>query len=199
MPIILLSEVVPGSSPSVGGIMYPGVNSTNLTIYEQTPFEFGSWIGGRVQAFMPTKYLGTAMNNGTPANLSHCVNGFDKMTFAQGSTANAWNFWFIDAFYNIALFYKRDKVTSPNKRAASPTNSPIPIPQGQSSNQQVVLVNNTATFFNQTFNQSMWATYPNPFENYNKAMKGETELLIVRTPLALEEPHASSAKTSLNH
>jgi len=182
MPIILLSEVAPGSSPSIGGIMYPGVNSTNLTIYEQTPFEFGSWIGGRVQAFMPTKFLGTTMNNGTPANLSHCVNGFDKMTFTQGSTGNAWNFWFIDDFYNIPLFYKRDKIAKPSKRASAPTPSSIPIPSSQDTNPLVQLVNNTATFFNLTFNQSMWATYPNPFENYNKAMQGESELLIVRTP-----------------
>jgi lysophospholipase len=180
MPIILLSEVVPDSSPEIGGILYPGVNSTNLTIYEQTPFEFGSWIGGRVQAFMPTKFLGTAMNKGTPIHSNHCVNGFDKITFAQGSTGNAWNFWFIDAFYDIALFYKRDRISHMAGRDALPTSS-IPIPPTQSDNPQVILVNETASFFNQTFNQSMWATYPNPFNNYNKQMQGETDLLVVRT------------------
>ncbi|OAP62721.1 hypothetical protein AYL99_01948 [Fonsecaea erecta] len=176
MPIVLLSEVVPGSSPSVGGIMYPGVNSTNLTMYEETPFEFGSWVGGRVQAFMPTQFLGTAMNNGTPARAStnSCVNGFDKVTFAQGSTGGAWNFWLIDAFYNIALFYKKRSLLA----AEGPTPS-IPIPPSQSQNPDVILVNETATLFNQTFNQSLWGTYPNPFHNYNKKMQGETELLIV--------------------
>lgn len=92
MPIVLYTEVVPGSSPEIGKIMYPDVNASPTT-YEQTPFEFGSWIGGRVQAFFPTKYLGTSMNDGKPANSKKCVNGFDKMTFAQGSTGNAWNFW----------------------------------------------------------------------------------------------------------
>lgn len=179
MPIILLSEVVPEKSPNFGGISYPGVNSTNLTIYEQTPFEFGSWIGGRVQAFMPTKFLGTTMSKGTPTNLNSCVNGFDKITFAQGSTGNAWNFWFIDAFYNIPLFYKRDKISQIARRDAPPTSSSIPIPPTQSDNPQVILVNETASFFNQTFNQSMWATYPNPFNNYNKQMQGATDLLIV--------------------
>ncbi|KIY04123.1 uncharacterized protein Z520_00815 [Fonsecaea multimorphosa CBS 102226] len=180
MPIVLLSEVVPGSSPEVGGIMYPGVNSSNLTMYEQTPFEFGSWVGGRVQGFMPTKFLGTAMNNGTPASSNHCVNGFDKVTFAQGSTGNAWNFWFIDAFYNIPLFYKRDRVSSPPQKRSTLAGAPsVPIPQSQSDNPQVILVNETATVFNQTFNESMWGIYPNPFNNYNKKMQGEAELLIV--------------------
>lgn len=173
MPIVLYAEVVPGHSPEIGGIMYPGVNLTNLTIYEQTPFEFGSWVGGRVQAFMPTKYLGTPMNNGTPIASNHCINGFDKMTFVQGGTGNAWNFWFIDDFYNIPLFYKRDV-------NASSANSSIPIPANQMENPQVLLVNSTASVFNQTFNQSMWATYPNPFHNYNKDMGGVKELLVVR-------------------
>jgi lysophospholipase len=175
MPIVLLTEVVPGASPSIGGIMYPGVNSTNLTIYEQTPFEFGSWIGGRVQAFIPIKYLGTKMNNGTPANPARCVTGFDKMSFAQGSTGNAWNFWFIDSFYNIPLFWKRNKAV---RRQSS--SSTIPIPAFDYTDPEVILVNQTANLFNQTFNQTLWATYPNPFQGYNQSMEGESELLIVR-------------------
>jgi lysophospholipase len=187
MPIVLYSEVVPGHSPEIGGIMYPGVNSTNLTIYEQTPFEFGSWVGGRVQAFMPTRYLGTAMHNGTPIASNHCITGFDKMTFTQGGTGNAWNFWFIDDFYNIPLFYKRD-ANAPVSDAASPSaNSSIPIPLSQTQNPLVVLVNSTANIFNQTFNQSMWATYPNPFQNYNKEMGGVKELLVVRDIPNLEQ------------
>lgn len=180
MPIIALSEVVPGSSPNVSGILYPGVNSTNLTVYEQTPFEFGNWVGGRVQAFMPTKFLGTMMNNGTPANSNHCVNGFDKLTFAQGSTGNAYNFWFIDAFYNVALFYKRSRIYRLLDRDSTPPSSSIVIPPGQSANPLVQLVNQTANVFNQTFNESMWAWYPNPFRNHNKKMTGVSELLIVR-------------------
>ena len=178
MPIVLYSEVVPGSSPAIGGIMYPDPNSKSSTIYEQTPFEFGSWIGGRVQAFMPTKFLGSAMSYGMPVHSNHCVNGFDKMTFAQGSTGNAWNFWFIDAFYNVALFWKRNRLFLRSETDAA---SSIPIPPGQLlHNPQVILVNETASVFNQTFNQSMWATYPNPFLNYTEGMRGQTELLIVR-------------------
>lgn len=164
MPIIALSEVIPGESPEIKKIMYPDVSGEGPTTYEQTPFEFGNWLGGRVQAFFPTKYLGSAMNKGKPSNPDKCVNGFDKITFAQGSTGNAWNFWFIDAFYNIPLFYKRD----------------IPIPKKAAKEDgQVQLVEEVAKTFKQSFNNSMWARYPNPFNNYNKDMKGVEELLVV--------------------
>lgn len=45
MPIICLAEVVPGKSPEIGKLMFPGNNATNgfnLTSYEVTPFEFGA-------------------------------------------------------------------------------------------------------------------------------------------------------------
>lgn len=62
LPIMVFAEVVPGVSPEIGGIMYPGrteTNGFNMITYEVNPFELGSWVGGRVQAFMPTKFLGT--------------------------------------------------------------------------------------------------------------------------------------------
>ena len=94
MPLMSLAEVVPGLSPNIGGILYPGNNATNgfnLTAYEISPFYFGSWAGGRVQAFFPTKYLGTNMSDGKPTS-DQCFVGFDKLSFVQGSTANAFNF-----------------------------------------------------------------------------------------------------------
>lgn len=186
MPIVLYSEVVPGSSPSIGNILYPNVN--DATIYEQTPFEFGSWIGGRIQAFIQTKFLGTTMTKGRPAKPHQCVNGFDKMTLAQGSTGNAFNFWFIDDFYGIPLFYKRDESSSLSERANPSTNSSIPIPPSQANNPLVDLVSQTAKLFQQTFNQSMWATYPNPFRNFNQKMQDVSELLLVRHPSSLPPP-----------
>ena len=174
MPFVLFSEVIPGSSPEVGKIMYPGTSANN-TIYEQNPFETGSWIGGRVQAFIPTRFFGTSMSNGKPANSSMCVTGFDKMTFTGSTTGNAWNFWLIQDFYNIGLFVKR----AISGRQSS--GNSIPIPARQYSNPEVQLVNQTATTFHQTFNQSLWATIPNPFNNYAPAMKNVKELLFVRS------------------
>ena len=181
MPIIVLGEVIPGQSPEIGGILYPGNNETNgfnLTSYEVNPYEFGSWVGGRIQAFYPTRYLGTAMSNNSVANSSECVEGFDKFTFIQGSTASAFPAWFIDLFYDIPIFAKRGLS---RRQDGDVDDGGIEIPPSAEDNGLVFLVNQTAVNFNQTFNESMWATYPNPFEDYNAAMRGVDELLLVRT------------------
>ncbi|KAI8179597.1 Lysophospholipase 3 [Colletotrichum sp. SAR 10_75] len=183
MPILALSEVIPGQSPSIQNIMWPGRNATNgfnLTSYEVTPFEFGSWRGGRVQAFMPTMYLGTSMSNGTAQNTSECVMGFDKYTFLQGSTADAFDAWFIDDWYGVPTFAKREM----ESRQTASTN--ITVPPGKEENGEVQLVINTAQNFNQSFNDSLWATYPNPFENMNPAMQNVDNLLLLDGSMAGE-------------
>lgn len=185
MPIITLAEVVPGQSPEIGKIMYPGRNDTNgfnLTSYEVTPFEFGSWVGGRVQGFIPTQWLGTSMDNGTAQNSSQCVAGFDKFSLVQGSTTNAFCAWFIDDFYGRPIFAKR---SIHNRQQGSNETDDIPIPQGQEQSPLVQIVNETASNFQQTFNESMWATYPNPFQGYNDAMGNTSELLLVSYTLDL--------------
>ncbi|KPM39729.1 hypothetical protein AK830_g6805 [Neonectria ditissima] len=179
MPIVALVEVVPGQSPEIGRLMYPGNNETNgfnLTSYEVTPFEFGSWLGGRVQAFMPTEWLGTAMVNGKTQNDSQCVQGFDKFTFIQGSTTDAYTAYFIDDFYGIPVFAKRGL---DGRQKSAEQSDDIPIPSDQEQSPLVQLVNETASNFDQTFNESLWATYPNPFMDYNDAMNGVSELLLV--------------------
>ncbi|KAJ0340844.1 hypothetical protein COL922a_002969 [Colletotrichum nupharicola] len=184
MPILALSEVIPGQSPSIQNIMWPGRNATNgfnLTSYEVTPFEFGSWRGGRVQAFMPTMYLGTSMSNGTAQNSSECVMGFDKYTFLQGSTADAFDAWFIDDWYGVPTFAKRELES---RQTAS--NNNITVPPGKEGNGEVELVINTAQNFNQSFNDSLWATYPNPFENMNPAMQNFDNLLLLDGSMAGE-------------
>jgi lysophospholipase len=163
MPLVLLSEVIPGESPEVHEIYYPAPNIS--TIYEIGPFEFGSWVGGRVQAFIPTKYLGTSMNEGHPTNSNVCVNGFDKINFLQGSTGNAWNLWLTFKFYGFNGFYKRNAI-------------PIPDPNYG----LVKTLEEVAKAFKITFNQTLWAHYPNPFVNYNKKMANVDELLIVCCP-----------------
>ena len=181
MPIIVLAEVVPGQSPNIGGILYPGNGGNQsspifpLTSFEVTPFEFGSWAGGRVQAFMPTQYLGTAMANGTVQNSSECVVAFDKFSLIQGSTTDAFSAWFIDDFYQIPIFAKR----SLEKRQAPGPSDNVEIPPEQENNPLVNLVNQTAEAFNISFFDAMWATYPNPFKDYNEAMNNVSELLLV--------------------
>ena len=87
MPLMTYVEVIDGESPEIGGIKYPGstAGGFNLTSYEISPFEFGSWAGGRVQGFWPTKYLGTNVTAGKPYS-NQCIEGFDKMSFVVGTT-----------------------------------------------------------------------------------------------------------------
>jgi len=182
MPIITLAEVIPGQSPTIGGLMYPGDNDTNafsLTSYEVTPFEFGSWAGGRVQAFMPTKYLGSQMSNGVAQSTNSCVQGFDKFTLIQGSTTDAYTAYFIDDWYNVPVFAKRELEVRQNA-------NDIYVPPSEYDDPLVILVNETAMNFGGTFNQSLWATYPNPFKNYNQAMTNVDDLLLVDGSLSGE-------------
>ncbi len=180
MPVMAMAEVVPGSSPSADNIMYPGLNSSDLSSYEITPFEFGSWTGGRAQAFMPTQYLGAAMRKGKHQNGKKSVKGFDKFTFIQGSTADEWNGYLLEAFFNytIHLNAKRDNSGLKLAERQSPSTA-IVIPPGQEDNPQVGLSQEVAHVFNITFNQSLWATYPNPFLDYNQEMAGIDHLLLV--------------------
>jgi lysophospholipase len=156
--------------PADGGNL---TNGFNITSYEVTPFEFGSWAGGRVQAFMPTRYVGTAMTNGSVQNMSECVAAFDKFTFVQGSTTDAYSAWFIDAFYDVPIIAKRSLERRQESLEA------IPISNDQEDSPLVQLVNSTADAFNLSFSDAMWATWPNPFENYNLAMNNVSELLLV--------------------
>ncbi|KAL3601025.1 hypothetical protein FPOAC2_05278 [Fusarium poae] len=186
MPIMCFAEVVPGKSPEIGKLMFPTRNTSNLfnlTAYEVTPYEFGSWAGGRVQAFIPTKYLGTSMSDGKPQNRSECVEGFDKLTFMQGTTTNAFTAWFIDSFYGVPIFAKR---SLDKRQQVNPDINDVPIPNDEYNNPLVQLVNQTALYFDLTFNQSLWATYPNPFEGYNEDMKDVSELLLVDGSLSLD-------------
>ncbi|CEF77500.1 unnamed protein product [Fusarium graminearum] len=186
MPVMCFAEVVPGKSPEIGKLMYPTLNTSNLfnlTAYEVTPYEFGSWAGGRVQAFIPTKYLGTSMSDGKPQNRSECVEGFDKLTLMQGTTTNAFTAWFIDSFYGVPIFAKR---WLEKRQKANPDINDVPIPADEDDNPLVQLVNQTALYFDLTFNQSLWATYPNPFEDYNVDMKDVSELLLIDGSLSLD-------------
>jgi lysophospholipase len=52
------------------------LSETNKTIFEISPFEFGSWDSSTTGAFIPTMDLGTSFVKGSPAGT--CVRGFDN-------------------------------------------------------------------------------------------------------------------------
>jgi lysophospholipase len=58
----------------------------DASIYEFTPYSFGSWDSG-IRVFTPVKSLGTTYNNGQlPAN-GQCVLGFDNAGFVLGTSS----------------------------------------------------------------------------------------------------------------
>lgn len=56
-------------------------------LYEISPFEFGSW-DPNVKAFFPTKFLGTAMKNGSPEIKNICTTEFDNVGLFVGTSSN---------------------------------------------------------------------------------------------------------------
>ena len=59
----------------------------NSTIYESTPYTFGSW-DREVNYFFPMKYLGTSMQAGVPQDRNNCVTSFDVGAFIMGTSSS---------------------------------------------------------------------------------------------------------------
>jgi lysophospholipase len=54
--------------------------SLNATLYEISPYEFGSW-DERVNLFVPTQYVGSNLDNGKAAINNTCVERFDNAAY----------------------------------------------------------------------------------------------------------------------
>lgn len=66
----------------------PGTNlPLNVTVYEATPFEFGSY-DPALQAFIEMKHLGTRLNQLQPESSDSCVTNFDQAGFIVGSSSS---------------------------------------------------------------------------------------------------------------
>ncbi|EEB07017.1 lysophospholipase [Schizosaccharomyces japonicus yFS275] len=61
----------------------------NSTIYEFSPYEFGSW-DNAIKSFLPMEYLGTALHNGSKTS-SRCVRQFDNAGFVMGTSSTLFN------------------------------------------------------------------------------------------------------------
>ncbi|EGV66479.1 lysophospholipase [Yamadazyma tenuis] len=62
----------------------------NSTVYEITPYEFGSW-DPSVRSFVDTQYIGTNLDNGQPNSSSECVVNFDNGGFVLASSSTIFN------------------------------------------------------------------------------------------------------------
>lgn len=150
-PLIQAIEILP-TDPTYFGLQIP---KPNASIFEIGPFEFGTW-DGSVRAFTPTKWLGTPLLNGKPANSSICVNKFDQAGFVLGTSGAAVNFWYIENKSNntIAPFAKRsmEEETSLAKRANPPSETSLDS-----------LFAGFSEEFNLTLQEIAYAVWPNPF------------------------------------
>jgi lysophospholipase len=111
----------------------------NATVYEFTPYEFGSW-DSDVSAFMRTEYLGTSLSNGQPTKAGLCIANYDNLGYVLGTSSNLFN--------EVCLS--------------------VPIASNSTSNltqdlaEIVVQVHALTT-------RDEYAVYPNPFHDYNSS------------------------------
>lgn len=85
-PIIIADEREPGE------LIIP----RNTTIWEFSPYEFGSW-NPNVSAFIPIDILGSSLNNGTsvlPNN--ECVGGYETVAWVTGTSATLFSGLYLD-------------------------------------------------------------------------------------------------------
>ncbi|OCH93717.1 phospholipase B [Obba rivulosa] len=83
LPIIMADSRPIGDNST--GPLPPGP-----TVYEITPFEFGSWDPG-LSAMMNLSFTGTHLLNGQPDNDTACVQRFDQAGFVMGTSASLFN------------------------------------------------------------------------------------------------------------
>ncbi|RKP30151.1 hypothetical protein METBISCDRAFT_31146 [Metschnikowia bicuspidata] len=77
-PVVLADERDPGTK----------IVNLNSTVFEITPFEFGSW-DPSLRAFVDLRYLGTTFDNG--ATISECITNFDNAGFILGTLSSMFN------------------------------------------------------------------------------------------------------------
>lgn len=79
-PIVVANARAPGQV----------ILSLNSSVFEFTPFEMGTW-DPTTYGFLPTRYLGTRMTNGTTTDTSSCVVGFDNAGYVLGTSSSLFN------------------------------------------------------------------------------------------------------------
>ena len=74
-----LPIIVATGRTSIDDVYIPGA-----TVYEMTPFEFGSWDPVTINAFSPMRLLGTPMARGYPST-AYCMTGFDNAAWVTSN------------------------------------------------------------------------------------------------------------------
>ncbi|KAE8344174.1 hypothetical protein BDV24DRAFT_127530 [Aspergillus arachidicola] len=70
------------------------VVSSNATVYEFNPWEFGTF-DPTVYGFVPLEYVGSRFDGGSIPNNETCVRGFDNAGFVMGTSSSLFNQFFL--------------------------------------------------------------------------------------------------------
>jgi lysophospholipase len=138
--------------PIVTAIQFdPGMCSPalNASIYEFTPYAFGSWDVG-IRAFTPIKFLGTTYNNSQePAN-GQCVIGYDNAGFVLGTSSFLLNEFECILLPNGSVVLNTNLTNTTFDNLIMEMNAII---QGIINPKEAL-----------TADDALFATYPNPFQ-----------------------------------
>ncbi|KAK3671932.1 hypothetical protein LTR78_008107 [Recurvomyces mirabilis] len=75
------------TTTNVNGSQGQCVPPLNAIIYEFHPYEYGSWDTG-VSAFAQTKYMGSALTNGSPTKPGVCTAQYDNLGYIFGTSSD---------------------------------------------------------------------------------------------------------------
>jgi lysophospholipase len=156
-----LSGIAANSKFVAAAVPYPILTALELptgqclpadtsTQFELHPFEFGSWDSG-VTAFAQTAYLGTKMNNGAPVARNQCIQNFDNLGYALGTSST---------FFG--------EICDPELAS-------------NSSTELIEVLEELLETDELDVERDEYAVYPNPFYGYSSSpgVKTETELHLV--------------------
>lgn len=165
-----LSSVINSSSFAQFNAPYPIITalgvptgscmpSLNTIQYEFHPYEFGSWDVG-VNAFTPTKYLGSNLSNGVPASAGKCIQNYDNLGYIAGTSSTLFSTLCTTALNTLSI------------TSATTTNTA-----------QSILSKS-----HPRVDRDLYAAYPNPFKNYapSSLVKNDAELMLVDGGSALQ-------------
>jgi lysophospholipase len=136
----------------------------NGSIWEFTPYEFGTW-DPEVAAFTPTAYLGTSLSNGLPTS-SNCITNYDNLGFVLGTSSTLFNDPTLAAAGSQDVLLAN--LCTATSTSSSNSSSPVDTLNVEFSEDIYALFVEIPDI---TFASAadLFATWPNPFYNFGSA------------------------------
>jgi lysophospholipase len=136
----------------------------NGSIWEFTPFEFGTW-DPEVAAFAPTAFLGSSLSNGIPVSSDSCITNYDNLGFVMGTSSTLFNDPTVGAAGAPAPLLA-NFCTEPST-SSNTTSTPDPITTEFTDDIYALLTEIPAITF--ATPADLYANWPNPFYNLTSA------------------------------